>query len=1018
MNTATPIYQKETDCHLPKEYARKFLILFFTFHLTLSFAFVKTTYAQSAGATTSNITGRVLDSSGKVIAGATIQIKNLQTNAVRETIADQNGSYSLLQLPPGNYQISIMADGFSTKNVPLDLILGTTTFYESNLSPSGVSDVIEVTSSRFINEARTESSTNMEIKRIASLPINQRNFLNFTLTAPRVVPDRVPGQGAAASSGLSFNGQSARQNNISIDGLDNNENATGAVRSTFSQEAVQEFQIVSDSYSAEFGQAFGGIVNIVTKTGSNNLTGSVFGLLRNDSTSARDVFSTTEPEYKQYQFGATLAGPIKKDKLFFFTSFERLSIKQSRFVTISNDTVAAANRLGFSLNNGALPFSVGTTTFLGRVDAKLSPNDSLYVRYNGGFTFNGAFEPFGALIANTNSGQQNLRDNSIATINTFINPRLGLINESRFLFSQRRQRITPLDKTGPQVQLVAPEGLVIFGRGTLLPQPRDERVFQIVNNTSMLRGRNQIKFGGNFLYVDTNKFTVPLSEGGFAPFTPLNLATIFNIPGAPTLSTLQAFDPNLRTSTQRTFLTNLASMLPNQIPGFPKNLPLANLSFPSAFVQGFGTTDTPTKTKTFSAFIQEDLKPKPNLLLKLGVRYDINRLTFITKNNGNFSPRIAFSYSLNPKINIHGAYGLFYANFISAIATVPKASTLGFTKIPIVPFPFSVIPFSSPTRNFPMSNTIPSLAAALPSQLSLTFGNGKNLRSSYTQQTNLGVDYLIDKNTVLSFSYNFVRGLRILSQRNVNPITHPFIGDPLKSAVAGRPNSQFGDLFLFETAFDSYFHAFTVEFNRRFSKGFGFISSYTFSKAIDNYIDIRNELQEANNPLNLRGERGLSLQDVRSRFVFSGNWEPNFKNKVLQGFQISGLLNLESGRPYNLLAGTDLDLSGDNPPGDRPRIGSTAIARNSGLSPGFASLDLRITRVVKFSENRSLTLFFETFNALNRVNISEVNRVVSSNADGTFNLPKKNGGRFSAAPSDYRNAFAPRQCQLGFRFSF
>jgi hypothetical protein len=997
---------------------KKLLILLFAINLILLFAFIQTAYAQSAGATTSNITGRVLDSSGKVISGAMIQIKNLQTNSTREAIAGEDGSYSLLQLPPGNYEISIMADGFSTKTSPIDLILGTTTYYETSLLASGVSDVIEVTSSRFINEARTESSTSMDAKRIADLPINQRNFLNFSLTAPRVVPDRVPGQGAAASSGLSFNGQSARQNNVSIDGLDNNETAAGSVRSTFSQEAVQEFQIVSDGYSAEFGQAFGGVINIVTKTGSNSLSGSLFGLLRNDSTSARDVFSATKPEYKQYQFGTTFGGPIKKDKIFYFTSFERLSIKQSRFVTISNDTIASIRRVGFPLSNGAIPFSLGTTTVLGRIDAKLSTNDSLYVRYNGGFTFNGAFEPFGALIADTNSGKQNLRDNSFAVINTFINPNLGLVNESRFLFSQRRQRDTPLDITGPQVQLVAPEGLVIFGRGTLLPQPRDERIYQVINNTSFLRGRNQVKFGGNFIYVDTYKFTVPLSEGGFAAFTPLNLATIFNIPGAPTLSSLQAFDPSLRTPDQKVFLTNLAGILPSKIAGFPKNLPLASLSFPNAFVQGFGTVDTPTQSTTFSAFFQDDLKITNKFLIKLGLRYDINRLTFVTKNNGNFSPRIAFSYSLKPKLNIHGAYGLFFANFISGIATVPRASTLGITKIPIVPFPFSVIPFSSPTRNFSMSNTVPPLVAALPSQLSLTFGNGQKLRASYTQQANFGIDYLIDNNTVLSLSYNYVRGLRILSQRNVNPITNPIAGDPLTSAVAGRPDGRFGDLFLFETAFDSYFNAFSIEFNRRFSKGFGFVSSYTFSKAIDNYIDIRNELQESNNPLNLRGERGLSLQDVRSRFVFSGNWEPDFKKKLLQGFKVSGLITLESGRPYNLLAGVDLNLSGDNPPGDRPQIGGTAIARNSGLTPGFASVDLRIARIVKFDEHRNLTIFFEVFNALNRVNISEVNRITPPNPDGTFNLPKKDGSRFAAAPSDYRNAFAPRQCQLGFRFSF
>src|SRR5205823_1180575 len=136
--------------------------------------------------------------------------------------------------------------------------------------------------------------------------------------------------------------------------------------------------VVSDSYSAEFGRALGGVINIVTRGGGNEVHGGIFFLNRNDSLSARNAFADVNPEYRQYQFGFTLGGPIKKDKTFYFTSFERLSIKQNNIVTISDDTVAAANRVGFPIKNGPLPFSIGTTTVLARVDTRLSPNDSLY----------------------------------------------------------------------------------------------------------------------------------------------------------------------------------------------------------------------------------------------------------------------------------------------------------------------------------------------------------------------------------------------------------------------------------------------------------------------------------------------------------------------------------------------------------------------------------------------------------------------------------------------------------------
>src|SRR5262249_16349484 len=179
------------------------------------------------------------------------------------------------------------------------------------------SEVVEINAgSSVINEGKTESSTNIDTISIANLPINQRNFLDFALTSPRVVRDRVPAQGASATSGLSFNGQPARFNNITIDGLDNNDLGGGTVRSTFSQDAVQEFQVVSDNYSAEFGRAIGGIINIVTKSGSNDLHGSAFNFVRNEAISARNAFSTINPEFKQYQFGATLSGAIKKDRTF------------------------------------------------------------------------------------------------------------------------------------------------------------------------------------------------------------------------------------------------------------------------------------------------------------------------------------------------------------------------------------------------------------------------------------------------------------------------------------------------------------------------------------------------------------------------------------------------------------------------------------------------------------------------------------------------------------------------------
>jgi hypothetical protein len=843
-----------------------------------------------AGSTTSSITGTVKDEQGATIAGATVVAKDIKTNFTREVTADEEGAYVITQIPPGSYELVVQVSGFSSSTSKVDATVGATLLLNFTLRIGTSSEVVEVTSDNVLDQGKTESSTTNNRQRIDNLPINRRNFLDFSLTSPRVTPDRTPQQGVAASSGISFNGLPARLNNITIDGLDNNDLGPGAVRSTFSQEAVQEFQVVSDSYSAEFGRSIGGVINIVTRGGGNEVRGNLFFLNRNDTISSRNTFSPINPEFKQYQFGATLSGPIKKDKAFFFTAFERLSIKQNSIVTIPDNIVASARRQGFFFDNGPIPFGVGTTTFLARSDIKLTANDTLYVRYNFGGTFNGAGEPFGDLItgsqvANTNSGIQDLQDNNIAVNNTYVNAGLNLVNETRFLYARRRQDIDPVDPTGPQVNIVTPNGSIVFGRGTLLPQPRRINIVQFVNNTSLVRGRHQIKFGGDYYLFDAPVVDVPVFEGAFGFFSTIPLP----VPGVDALSGLQSFDPTLRTPGQRQVLTALGSSI-----GLPQ---LANLPIPTAFSQGFSADvgiGSGTRSFSISNFLQDDIKVTPNFLLKLGVRYDLTRTRFVNKTNGNVAPRVSFAFrpSFLPKLNVRGGYGIFFASALPGPATVAGSSQGKRLQIIVLPGLSAVGPFALlPGRKFPASDTIPAGVMAAP-QFSLEFSNQPNQKASYTQQLNFGFDYLIANDTVLSVNYGFVRGLKILSQRNINPITNPIPGDPINSAILGRPDPTRGDVFEFASVYDSYYNALTASINRRVSKNIGFIASYTFAKTIDNFIDIRNELQQSVNPLNPGGERGLSLQDVRSRFVASGTWDLNYtRNPFLRDFSLSGIVN-------------------------------------------------------------------------------------------------------------------------------
>ncbi|MBI4853487.1 MAG: TonB-dependent receptor [Acidobacteria bacterium] len=993
---------------------RKSLCLVFSLFISSYFAIS----ALAQGSTTGAITGSVVDAQGSALAGATISAKQISTNIERSAQVEEDGSYSFIQLPPGDYSVTVTVNGFKPEARNFTLLIGTTAVTRFVLVPEGASEIIEVKAATMLNETRTESSTNIDSQSIANLPINQRNFLDFSLTSSRVTADRVPTQGVAANSGLSFNGQPARNNNITIDGLDNNESASGSVRATFSQEAIQEFQILADSFSAEFGRASAGIVNIVTKSGSNDTHGSLFFFNRNDTINTRDVFTSFKPEFKQYQFGATLGGAIKKNKIFYFTSFERLSVKQNNFVTISDQTVKSANSIGLPLQNGAIPLSIGNTALLARFDIRLSETDSLKVRYNGGFIYNGALEPFGGLVGQTNSGIQKLEDNAVAVSNTYINVGLNLVNETRFLYSYRDQDVIATDG-GPQIRLIAPEGADVFGRGTFLSQKRQVPLYQIANITSISKGRNQIKFGLDYVYLRFNPDTtnVPILPGGFAQFSPID----FRFLNGPVFSGLEAFDPSLRTPQQIVFLRFLAAGLNAQI-GFPL-LPLDKLSLPVAFAQGFGDSRSKGNSSLFSLFFQNDIKVKPSLLIKAGVRYDLSRVSLQSSNNGNFSPRLSFSYR-PPKIsnfNIHGAYGLFFGvPFVGPSAPVNTTSNSKKLNIALAIFPFSVIPFSLPGHKFPDGDKVPSAINFGP-QFTQVLTFQPDQRASYTQQANFGLDYFFNSQTSLSLQYTYIRGVKLFSARNINPIVRPIANDAFNSFLTGRVDPTRGDIFEFENAFDSYFNGFTLSFDQRFKNRFSLLASYTFSKAIDNFIDFRIEsgLLELVDSFKLRDERGLSLQDTRSRFVLSGVVDLSYgQNRFLKGTQLSTIITLNTGRPYNLLSGVDLNGSGDNPPGDRPFQNGVSIGRNLGITPGFANVDLRLARKFNIKDKYQIEGTFEAFNLLNRVNISDFARTFPPDAQGNFFLPPQEGGRFIVTPDRFRGAFPSRQLQLGFRISF
>src|SRR5947209_192285 len=406
-----------------------------------------TAQARLTGA---DVQGTVKDESGAVLPGVTVTVTNMETGLVRTSLTAGEGRYVIPALPPGTYKISAELQGFATvTRQGVVLVLGQLATADFGLKVAGGHEEVTITAEgAVVDPSHTSVSTVVGQQQIESLPINGRNFISFSVITPGVTTDRTPQQGASATSGLSFAGQRARSNNIMVDGLDNNDLVVGSVRATFSQEAVREFQVLANSYSAEFGKASGGIVNIVTKSGTNDFHGNAFFYYRDKGLNAKDHFEKFDvfgspvdrgkSPFSQNQWGGTLGGPIHKDRTFFFLSAERVDISANNFVNIDPAAAAILNAAGFPVELGNVPYDFRSTELLAKLDHQWTPTHNFVLRANFSDTTNENIEPFGGLVARSRGAVQLRKDWAIAAAQTDILSSRW-VNEARVQFAHQKQ---------------------------------------------------------------------------------------------------------------------------------------------------------------------------------------------------------------------------------------------------------------------------------------------------------------------------------------------------------------------------------------------------------------------------------------------------------------------------------------------------------------------------------------------------------------------------------------------------
>jgi len=1020
---------------------------------------VSTGFPQSQ-MSSGDIKGTVTDLQGGILAETTIRLKNIETGLIKQAITDSTGSWHFFVVPPGAYEVRAERTGFVTiTRVPIRVTVGATVDVDLRLEVAGASsEVLVQADSPILEIERTQQSDTITAERIDNLPINQRTFLDFSMLTSGVTDSAglntfsLP---QAPTSNLSFLGQNGRSNSVTIDGVDNNDGAVGAERSTVSQDAVQEFQINRSNYSAEFGRASGGLINIVSKSGTNDWHGSLFSYFRNQALDARNPFafgpngSQIDPPYSRWQAGFAFGGPIQRSRTFYFLSYEGLRQRESRFVTFMENTsafqpsasqtalidaltassspafIALGNQLKNALttssavypdtvklleaNSGVFPYKSNNNTASLRLDHSWSSSNQLFARlsFTDTDTVGGSF---GGLKAPTRAANYKIQDYTIAAGDTaYFGP--SRVNEFRFQFANRDYDTLPADPIGPEITI---NGFVGLGRDFFLPSLRNEKRIQLLDNFTIAMGKHVLKFGGDANVVPVDTTTEVFFGGRFIFGEAVPLASILDsAAGAGTSAAVAAALP--------LYAANLAAPV--------SSLQSFNFGLPIVYQQGFGDPHAKLSNTLLSGYVEDRYRAADHLTFDLGFRYDAElQPAPIHRDTNNFAPRVGFTYSPVSKLLIRGGYGIYYAPVYEAlgfIGRVLNGQQISQIFVPLTGLPaLGITATSAQVWGTVKANGIlgkRTIAASDIAPLGLVPGTtppvllatDAELVNPYSQHLSFGVEGEV-AGFNLGAAYLANRGLKLIRSRNVNLRQ---VGTNAYGPAFGAINPGILQDNRVESSASSIYNGLTLNVTKRFTRYYQFQTSYTLSKAIDDTTDFITDLQAANQ-LNLRGERSLSTFDQRQRLVVSGVFQSPIQSgmrlgTILSGMTLSPILSLSSGHPFNLLMG--FDANGDTQANtDRPG----GAGRNTGIGPGYATFSLRLAKTINVKDDAMrIEALADAFNLFNRVNFSGVNNIVGNmvipnvRVEGNRSLPP-------STPLAFTSAFDPRQIQLGLKFKW
>jgi carboxypeptidase family protein len=975
-------------------------------------------YGQTPTAT---LSGVVRNEQGDLLKEATVTVKNNANGKSRQVTTDKDGRYIFAFLEPGSYELQVQVAGYKLLiQNNLLLFVGGTTARDVQMAVGGISEQLNIDVKNPLMEPnKVDMSRIVAEDEIQGLPNIGRNFVDFVKLSSGVVVGREAifggvfkepdvGVGAVAAPRLSFAGQAELSTLIQVDGADNIQTFTGLPRATPSQEAASEFRVLNSTYLAEYGRASGGFVNIITRSGGNNLNGSVYYFGINDALNAQSVLNAPGANVlRQHQYGATLGGPIKKDNTFYFVNYEGQRRDESnRFAQVIQSNLTAIN--AFRSQFGLTPETLNQVRsnnydqFLGKVDRVIGDN-ALSLRYNYLTADTSNFLGGGSRAASLSSSARNNSVGDQAVVGTFItvfSPRAS--NEARLQLA-RRSFGFPSVLSEPTIEV---SNLLTMGKNPAdLDFYKEDRI-QVTDNFSYSRGAHQFKVGGDYNYLH--------DESMWNLFFPARI--IF-----PTLPRLLGFTP-MTAPSPTTGPTVFWWPVAQGVPGYQVPVPFTQ-QLPSVFSNSTGFS---LNHSIIGGFVQDQWKVSPKLTLTYGLRYDVEGYPqrFVQdRDSNNVQPRIGLAYFWNPKGVVRAGFGLFNDRLASSIGqsfNATEYNSRGNLPNAAVLFP-GVATFAGR-----FTQTIVGGPPATPAALTfLTTGQtplmGRptlndtlvgNLDNPYTTQVSLQLSQELPGGLALTAGYLYVHGTKLIGRTaNYNVVATPV--PPVTQAGPPAPGQQYfgnrifpelGDIVFVTNLGDSVYHGGMLEVERRFGVGFGVHGSYSYSRTMsDGGVDSPAALNDFPQAPGV-SEWALSRQHLAHRFTLSFLEQVPKSVPLLREFKFSSLVAIESGRPFTLYTGFDANNDG-NPLSDRPGV----VGRNTLMGPSFASVDMRVARPVKFTERFNSEFSVDFFNLFNRVNIRDITTFY-----GTSNLNATPVAGFGST----RDVFNPRQIQLALKLKF